>query len=47
MGKKVILHGTLIDGNGGEPIQDSAIWVSGDYIEEVSVYDPSADYSDF
>lgn len=46
MSKKVILHGTLIDGNGGEPVKDSAIWIAGDYIEAVGVFDPSADYSD-
>ena len=45
MSEKVILHGTLIDGNGGEPVKDSAIFVSGDYIDEVTVFDPAADYS--
>ncbi len=32
---KVILHGTLIDGNGGVPVEDSCIVVDGDYISQV------------
>ena len=33
--RKVILHGTLIDGNGGTPVSDSAIVIEGDYITAV------------
>ena len=33
--RKVILHGTLIDGNGGTPVPDSAIVIEGDYITAV------------
>ncbi len=32
---KVILHGTLIDGNGGTPVTDSCIVVDGEYISQV------------
>lgn len=33
--KKVLLHGTLIDGNGGVPVEDSYILIEGEYICEV------------
>lgn len=33
--KKVILHGTLIDGNGGTPVEDSCIVIDGEYIVAV------------
>ena len=35
MEKKLIIHGTLIDGNGGEPLRDSAVLISGERIEKV------------
>ena len=33
--KKVILHGTLIDGNGGTPVEDSCIVIDGEHIVAV------------
>lgn len=33
--KKVILHGTLIDGNGGTPVEDSCILIDGEHIVAV------------
>ena len=33
--KKVILHGTLIDGNGGTPVEDSCIVIDGEQIAAV------------
>lgn len=33
--KKVILHGTLIDGNGGTPVENSCIVIDGEYIVAV------------
>lgn len=33
--KKVILHGTLIDGNGGKPVEDSCIVIDGEQIAAV------------
>lgn len=38
MGKKVILHGTLIDGNGGTPVEDSCIVVDGERIAAVGKF---------
>lgn len=35
MKRKLILHGTLIDGNGGTPVSDSYILIEGDYIKAV------------
>lgn len=36
--KKVILHGTLIDGNGGAPLTDSCIIIDGEYIDAVGKF---------
>ena len=38
MDKKLILHGTLIDGNGGTPLEDSAILIFGERIEKVCAF---------
>ena len=38
MKKKLIVHGTLIDGNGGAPLEDSAILIIGERIEKVCKY---------
>ncbi len=35
---KVILHGTLIDGNGGTPVEDSCIVVDGELISQVGQF---------
>ena len=38
MDKKLIVHGTLIDGNGGTPLEDSAILIFGERIEKVCAF---------
>ena len=36
--KKVILHATLIDGNGGTPVEDSCIVIDGEQIAAVGKF---------